>query len=283
MNHVERPQKMTAFMSLAALAVLPFNALAMPVTLGTAIAATAIATAPSAQAATRQIPASTVAGVVNAGLSNGKIRLNSFGPPEGNSWHVENDSYVNFLGFQQNFNIPEVSRKFHGRTYAYNVKNINSQNIRIEPRGDVFELTIDFQTDGSAIKGMCRGPKGVRKCVIGKDKAAPDVHWNNPYLKVSLVPQAYNGGLVLKANEVTVGGEFNVGGVCKLLGQGFCNRVLGHRQAIRNGLEQAVFSIFNDSGVNTVMARRTQQGLSSLGIGAVRNVRMSGNIVTVTY
>lgn len=284
MKLAKQLHKGTAAFTLATLTLLPLKTLTSPLVLGVATTGVAVIAAAPAQAATRQIPASTIAQILNVGLSGSEIRLNSFGSQNGNSWHRPNDSYVSFFGVRTNFDIEEFSRRIHRRTYAYNVNNIRSQSIRVTPRGDAFELTVTFQPNSSGIKGMCRGPRGFRNCVIGKDKAAPDVSWRNPQLTVLLVPQVDNGGLAFHATQVTVGGQFNVGGICRLLGQGFCNRVLGHRQKIREGIEGAVLSTFNnDAKTRQAIVRHTRQGLSHLGVGPLQSVTMSGNQVTVTY
>jgi hypothetical protein len=283
MKLAKRLHKGTAAFTLATMTLLPLKTLTTPLALGVATAGVAVTAAAPAQAATQQIPASTIADILNAALSGSEIRLNSFGTQNHYSWHRADDSYVSLFGFRKSFNLPELTARAGKFRYSYNVNNITSRNIRLTPQGDAFELTMIFQTNGSAIKGLCRGPKGLRECVIGKDKAAPDVSWNNPHIKVRLVPQVSNGGLVLSATQVTVGGEFNVGGICNLLGQGFCNSLLNHRERIRLGVETAVLANLNDARVSQTTAQYTRQGLSRLGVGPLQSVTMSGNQVTVTY
>ena len=288
MKLAKRLHKVTAAFTLATLTLLPLKNLTTPLVIGVATTGVAIAAAAPAQAATQQVPASTIAQILNAGLAGSEIRLNSFGSQNGNSWHRANDSYVSLFGLRQHFNLPELTARAGDFNYSYNVNNITSRNLQLTPQGDAFELTVVFQTNGSAIKGMCRGPSGLRNCIpfmgdSGKDKAAPDVSWNNPHIKVRLVPEAHNGGLVLRATQVTVGGEFNVGGICNLLGQGFCDSLLNHRERIRQGFETAVLTNLNNARTRQTMAQHTRQGLSRLGVGPLQSVTMSGNQVTVTY
>ena len=282
MKLAKRLHRGTAVFTLATLTLLPLKTLTTPLALGVATTGVAVTAATPAQAATRHIPASTLADILNVALSGSEVRLNSFGSQNGYSWHRANDSYVRLFGFWQPFNLPELTARAGKFNYAYNVNNITSRNLRLTPQGNAFELTMVFQTNGSAIKGMCRGPSGLRNCIINKDNAAPDVSWNNPHIKVRLVPEVHNGGLVLRATQVTVGGEFNVGGICNLIGQGFCNSLLGHRERIRREVETAVLASLNNNNVRQTVARHTRQGLSRLGVGPLRSVTMSGNQVTMT-
>jgi len=288
MKLAKRLYKGAIAFTLATTTFLPLKILTSPMILGVATTGVVVIAAIPVQAATQQIPASTIAQILNAGLAGSEIRLNSFGSQNGNSWHRPNDSYVSLFGFRQPFNLPELTTQAGRFNYSYNVNNITSRNLQMTPQGDAFELTVVFQTNGSAIKGMCRGPSGLRNCIPfrgdrGKDEAAPDVSWNNPHIKVRLVPEAHNGGLVLRATQVTVGGEFNVGGICSLLGQGFCNSLFNHRERIRQGFETAVLTNLNSSSTRQAIAQHTRQGLSHLGVGPLQSVTMTGNQVTVTY
>lgn len=241
----------------------------------------------TALAATQQIPAGTVAQILNKGLSASSIYLNSYGSQHGNSWHKANDSYVNIYGYTQKFNIPEFS--YNGavlkrRLYAYNVKSIKSKKITIEPQSNTFELAIKFENKGSEIKGMCRYKKlggGYRDC-IREDGAAPDINWKNPGIKVRLTPQAHKGGIILKPVSVDVQGEFQMNGICKI-GKDICDRFTGYKSKIKNSVANSVMAQLSSNTVKNQMATVSRQGLSQLNLPPIKSVKMEGGYIKVEY
>lgn len=282
MKLAKRLHKGTAVFTLATLTLLPLKTLTSPLILGVATTGVAVTAAAPAQAATQQIPASTLAYALNAVLSGSEIRLNSFGTQNGYSWHRANDSYVSLFGLQKRFDLPEITAKVGKLRYSYNVNNITSNNIRLTPQGDAFDLTMVFQTNGSAVKGMCRGPKGLRNCFIGKDKAAPDGIWRNPQVTVRLKPYAQKGGVSFDITNVTIGGDISVGGVCKI-SQSLCNSIVNYRQIINRQVQGQIRGLINDTAVQDTMINTTRRELSRLGVGPVKSLTMQNNVLTVTY
>lgn len=261
------------------------KAFAAPIALGLTVTSMAMTTAAPATAAVRKIPAGVVSTIVNNGLSSSKIYLNSYGSRHGNSWHKPNDAYVNFYGFKQNFTLPEQSFKVLSNLYVYNVSNVSSSSMQLTPQGNHFELAINFESSGSEIKGTCRRKKlvgGWANCIIGADKAAPDINWKSPKVNIQLVPQAHNGGVILKATKVTVGGEFQANGICKLGGD-ICNKFTGYKGKIKSAVAAAVMSQMNSTSVKNQMAQATKQGLASLNLPAIQDVSMSSGYVAMHY
>ncbi|NJN48659.1 MAG: hypothetical protein HC805_01160 [Alkalinema sp. RL_2_19] len=258
---------------------------AAPLALGLAVTGMAISAPAPATAASRKVPAAFVSSIVNNGLSSSKIHLNSHGPRHGNSYNKPNDSYVNLYGFKKNFSLPEQSFKVLTNLYIYNVSNVNSNSMKLTPDGNHFDLTIKFESDNAEIKGMCRRKKligGWANCIIGSDKGAPDINWKSPSVSVRLVPQAYNGGIILKATNVSVNGEFQANGICKI-GRDICNRFTGYKGKIKQAVASSVMSQLNSSSVKAQMAQSTKTGLSQLGLPAITGVSMSGGYVNVSY
>lgn len=261
------------------------KALAAPMALGLAVTGMTISTAAPAMAATRRVPAGVVSTIVNSGLQSSKIHLNSYGPRHGNSYHKPDSSYVNLYGFKKTFSLPEQSFRVLTNLYIYNVSNVNSTSMRLTPDGNHFELAIDFESSGSEIKGMCRRKKvfgGWANCIIGSDKGAPDINWKSPSVKVNLVPQVYNGGIVLKATDVTVGGEFQANGICNI-GRDICNQFTSYKSRIKNAVASAVMTQMNSTSVKQQMAQATKQGLSQLGMSSIQGVSMSNGYLNVRY
>lgn len=221
-----------------------------------------------------EIPAGVVADIVNRALNTSEIHLHNLGTQVGNSWHQPNASYVSFFGFKTNFDIPEHIFKRGRRHYSYTVNNITSNSMQVIPQGDHFVLTITFPHP-SHIKGHCRGPKGMRNCVVGKDKAAPDVKWNNPQVKAYLVPYTKNGGIAFEVTHVEVGGKFDINGI---VGNFFS--VDGR---IKRAVERAVITQVNSANVQDAIAKVTRSGLASLRIPSINSARMRSGVITVSY
>ena len=261
------------------------KAFAAPIALGLTVTSMAMTTAAPATAAVRRVPAGLVSTIVNNGLSSSKIHLNSYGPRHGNSWHKANDSYVNLYGYNKTFTLPEQSFQALRRLYVYNVSSVTSTSMQLTPQGNHFNLRINFESGGSEIKGSCRRKKvvgGWGNCIIGSDKAAPDINWKSPNVNIRLVPEAYNGGIILKATQVTVGGEFQANGICKLGGD-ICNKFTGYKGRIKSAVADAVMSQMNSPSVKNQMAQATRQGLASLNLPAIQGASMSGGYVAIRY
>lgn len=261
------------------------KALAAPMALGLAVTGMTVSTTAPASAATRRVPAGIVSTIVNNGLKSSKIHLNSHGPRKGNSYHKAKSSYVNLYGFKQKFTLPEQAFKKLGAKYIYNVYNVSSTSMKLTPQGRYFDLTIRFESKGPEIKGMCRRKyplRGWRNCLIGGDKGAPDINWKSPSVKIRLVPRAYNGGLVLRAASVKVGGEFQANGICKI-GRDVCNRFTGYKGRIKRAVSSSVMAQMNSRSVQGEMAKATKRGLSRLGIRNLRSVSMNRGMLTVRY
>ncbi|MBE9029770.1 hypothetical protein IQ266_08525 [filamentous cyanobacterium LEGE 11480] len=262
------------------------KAFAAPLALGLAVTGMAMTPAAPATAATRKVPAAFVSGIVNKGLSSSKIHLNSHGSRRGNSYHKAKSSYVNLYGAKKVFTLPEQSFKLlKRRLYIYNVSNVNSRSMKLTPQGRYFDLTIKFESSGPEIKGMCRRKKvfkGWGNCIIGADKGAPDINWKSPSVKVRLVPQAYNGGIILRATKVTVGGQFQANGICRI-GRDVCNRFTGYKSRIKGAVASSVKAQINSTSVKRQMATSTKRGLSRLGLPAIKGVSMSGGFIRVRY
>ncbi len=261
------------------------KALAAPMALGLAVTGMTVSTAAPATAATRRVPAGFVSTIVNNGLKSSKIHLNSHGRRRGNSSHKAQSSYINLYGFKKTFTLPEQAFKKLGAKYIYNVYKVNSTSMRLTPQGRYFDLTIKFESNGPEIKGMCRRKyplRGWRNCLIGGDKGAPDINWKRPSVKIRLVPRAYNGGLALRATSVTVGGEFQANGICKI-GRDICNRFTGYKSKIKRAVAASVKAQMNSRNVQSEMSKATKRGLSRIGIRSVKGVSMSRGFIRVRY
>ncbi|ALF51797.1 hypothetical protein ACX27_01345 [Nostoc piscinale CENA21] len=241
----------------------------------------------SALAASKKIPNGIVAQIFNDGLDVSEVFLNSYGKQHGNSWHEPNSSYINFYGFVYKFDIPEFRKRVLRRLYIYNVANLKSNKLQVKPLDKAFELEATFESKGSEIKGICRRKrlirKGYRNCIIGQDKGAPDVNWENPNIRLQLVPISYKGGIALKAVDVQVGGEFQAAGICNI-GIDICNSFTDYKGKIKKSIADAIMTHFNSDTVRQKMSDTSLKNLPGIiNISNIKSVSMQNGFVEIEY
>jgi hypothetical protein len=202
-----------------------------------------------------------------------------------NTWHRKNDSFFSWRGVMHRFDLD--SDQCHGGRLdrCYYVNDINSKQMDVAPKGNAFLLNIEFESKGSELKGICRWKKlngDYRPCTGNEDRRTPDINWLNNKLEVMLVPKAHKGGIAFTVKNVEAKGEFQMNSICKI-GSDICDRLFGYKKKIENGLEGAIKNKFNDNRTQDKLAEITRQGLSKLGVPAIKSLRLEEGDVVVEY
>lgn len=111
------------------------------------------------------------------------------------------------------FKIQEQKINKPGYNWVYQVNDINSIRHRFVFEKNAFWLQLDFESDGSEIKGTCPGCRDRFE-----DRRAPDLHWKGPnQIFIRLKPVIYQQSVAFEAEEVNVLGKFEINGPSDLL------------------------------------------------------------------
>lgn len=111
------------------------------------------------------------------------------------------------------FKIQEKKISKPGYNWLYYVNDINSIRHRFVFEKNAFWLQLDFESDGSEIKGTCPGCRDRFE-----DRRAPDLQWKAPHqIFIRLKPVIYQQSVAFEAEEVNVVGKFEINGPSDIL------------------------------------------------------------------
>ena len=157
------------------------------------------------------IPKTVFANVLSSKLRGTTGRINTYGPRHGDSWFLENDSWIKFpdairrerIVFSQLNEIRILPRR-----YYYN--DINLQNITARASNQYLRLTVNWESDGPEARGECVDDVG---CMFG----TPTVQLDNFKITIDLRPFAAEGRLTYDIFDIQVGFGYNYGADCGIL------------------------------------------------------------------
>ncbi len=124
-------------------------------------------------------------------------------------------SYIKLKNQTIRFDMGEREVRGPARKWVYyvnDVQSIRGKNKLTYEQGK-FYLSIEFEGNGSEIKGKCPG------CLKRfRDSRAPDFNWKSPRIaKIRLKPIAYNGSVAFDVEKVDLLGKFEMGGKMDIL------------------------------------------------------------------
>ena len=133
-----------------------------------------------ASAAELRITYAELAGIVQAFAGNAKLHLNNapigfFGGASGSTLTIGKSEKE----------IPLTPKSFElvGSTYAYFVKDLNSQSIRVSAEPSAVRVTLSFESNGQNFVGGCVSGD------CGLVDALPAVFWKNGSVTIDVVPE----------------------------------------------------------------------------------------------
>lgn len=180
-------------------------------------------------------------------------------------------STLKIMDDTQVFTIPEKKIDKPGHNWTYFVKDIQSINqwIEFDNQARKFILTVEFEGNGSEIKGVCRG------CMKRfRDSRAPDINWKGKRLaKITLVPIAYDNSIAFDVEKVDLVGPFDLNGPT----EAFLPSLVAFFEAkLKEGIEKQARKILNSENNKLAMAEAMRPTVRFLGLTSVRTVEITG-------
>ena len=180
-------------------------------------------------------------------------------------------STLRIMDDTQVFTIPEKKVKKPARDWTYYVKDIQSINqwIEFDNQARKFILTVEFEGNGSEIKGECRGCKKRFR-----DSRAPDINWKGKRLaKITLVPIAYDNSIAFEVEKVDLVGPFDLNGPTEKF---FPSLIAFFESKLKDGIEKQARTILNSAENKQAMADAMRNTVRFLGLTRVRTVEITG-------
>ncbi|WGK63893.1 hypothetical protein [Croceiramulus getboli] len=180
------------------------------------------------------------------------------------------DSYVTLMGNTQRFTIPEKEVQGPARKWKYYVKDLNSFKswITFDDKRKQFYLFIEFEGNGSEIKGEC--PGCLRRF---RDSRAPDLNWEGKRVaKIHLTPIPYDNSVAFEVDKVELEGKFDLNGPTEFF---LPSLVKFFENRIKDGIEKQARAILNSPENKKAMADGMRGTLSMLGLTRVSSVEIT--------
>ncbi|WP_299557468.1 hypothetical protein [Seonamhaeicola sp.] len=181
------------------------------------------------------------------------------------------NSYIKLNNTTTKFDMGERTVQGPVRKWIYYVNDIQSLRgkNKLTYENGKFYLSLEFEGNGSEIKGKCPG------CMKGRrDKRAPDFNWKTPRIaKIRLRPIAYNGSVAFDVEKVDLKGKFEMGGKLDLL-----LPVLNAIEVrLKNQIEKQSRKILNMPANKAAVAKAFEGFVKLNRIKSVSSVYTSGN------
>lgn len=264
---------------------------------------------PAGVTPTRRIDGQRLAAGLNATVfRDASLRLDNLGSYGPGGGFREDGARVRIGPFVERFSIDPVSARRNRGLYRvdFYVNDLETEavDLTVDRRvaTDMFTLTLDFEQEGREVKGFCRRKRAngaYTVCPDGGDAWIPDANLVNPRVRVTVVPELFNGRCggrqVNSITLTTTGAEFE--GRVRLAGdiKGVPNVVedwLRSRidtliedkmvSAIRGRSQAAVQAALNGDAVQCRIATLIRdEVLDRMGVGQVRTVGMRDGDVLI--
>lgn len=180
-------------------------------------------------------------------------------------------SKVSIMNKTQKFVIPERKITKAGHDWIYYVNDIMSIKSwsTFDSKTKKFYLFVEFEGNGSEIKGKCPG------CLKRfKDRRAPDINWEgNRTARITLNPIAYDNSISFEVEKVILDGKFDFNGPADY----FVAPLVKYFEAkIKEGIEKETKTILNNPNNKKAIADALRSTVKFLGLNSVRTVEVTG-------
>ena len=174
--------------------------------------------------------------------------------------------FIEMMGNRQNVDFEEFRVRSVKNTWVYTLNDINSRLTRVKYQNNRYVMTIEFERDGSEIKGVCPG------CLGDDDRRAPDINWNDAALQIILKPIAYDNSFTFEIEKVNMLGDFEINSKLKFF---LPSLTVFFRNKMQDKFKAQMQETFNSNTVKRMLAEVFRPEVNLLGLNAVKNVDMS--------
>ena len=181
------------------------------------------------------------------------------------------NSSITIMDDTRRFTIPEKKIKKPARDWTYYIKDVQSINtwVSFDNQARKFILTVEFEGNGSEIKGECRGCKKRFR-----DSRAPDVNWKGERKAIiTLNPIAYDNSIAFDVEKVALKGPFDLNGPAEKF---FPSMIKFFESKLKSEIKKQAKTILNSEDNKQAMADAMRNTVRFLGLTRVRTVEITG-------
>ena len=162
------------------------------------------------------------------------------------------------------FKMAEQKIKKPGYDWKYFVNDINSFRHELKFEKNSFYLFIEFEGNGSEIKGKCPGCANAFE-----DRRAPDVDWEGKRrIKIKMKPVAYLQSITFQVEKTEVEGKFELNGPMDVI-----MPTLNILEALMNKMGEAqVKKFLGEASVKQKISDAMKPVVSQLGLSKISKV-----------
>ena len=232
-----------------------------------------------------KVQANLAAAALNAAVQGSEMHLDNYGPRHGQSFQLDNGSFLRWGGTSYPFSLPEIQYDLDcgllcpdlGQARFY-VDRFDLSSIAVGWGSPSFRATLAFESGGPEVKGL------YTNAPIGGpyDGLMPDLNIDNASLAVALRPIAEGGRLSYRVSDVALSATIQATGPCDLPLFDVCDFVGDYKARIKSELQNRVRTKLSDPSVRGFAAAALDEYLTGLGMPTVNRVFIEGdNIVLV--
>jgi hypothetical protein len=215
------------------------------------------------------VPAAQVAAALEKTLGETSVHLHSRGLFANGSFYATNASSIKIPakvtgipGQRTRFSLPDESRVFLGRRYAYYVDHVRSTGLFVTAGAETFTISITLASPGPALIGTCvrlRAP--AMPCANLNEQTLPAVEWRDARIDVVLKPFVAEGDVALDVQAVVIGGTFDVGKSCEwpLFGARLCAALNRQSERVRARVAAQIKTVLNSGTTRREIAASVRQ------------------------
>jgi hypothetical protein len=219
------------------------------------------------------VPAAQVAAAIEKTLGETSVHLHSRGPFANGSFYASSASSIKIPaivtgipGQRTRFSLPDESRVFLGRRYAYYVDHVRSTGLFVTAGSDTFTVSITLASPGPALIGTCvrlRAP--AVPCANLNEQTLPAVEWRDARIDVVLKPLVADGGVALEVQTVVIGGTFDLGKSCEwpVFGARLCAALNRQSERVRTQVAAQVKTALNSGDTRREISAGVRQYLDT--------------------
>lgn len=168
---------------------------------------------------------------------------------------------------RSSFLIAEHKISKPGHNWVYSVNDINSFKHYLKAEKNNFFLFIEFEGNGSELKGKCPGCANAFE-----DRRAPDINWEGKRVaRIKMKPVAFQNSISFQVQEVELEGKFDVNGPMDIL----MPTINFLEIAMKKAIETQMKKYLNEAAIKKQIADAFKPVIDQLGFMKIKNVYMS--------
>jgi hypothetical protein len=232
----------------------------------------------------RHVNGSVLTASIEGAAKGTEMKLHNYGFKIGDSWYAKDKSYIKLgpgLGGQK------LVFGFGGAEqdpWRYYVRDVYMSSADATLTDTQIRLRLHFEDEGEELKGHCSTSKIAYElaCLVGDDKAAPDVDMTNIWLDVLFTPGVDNKGrVVVVSASANFHADLQAQGVCNIVD--ICNLLTGYKTNVEKSVNATIIGLITSPLVMDSVSNALATAMAKLKIGYAIDARIENGDLVVKH